>query len=234
MRVTDCSIGTPASTLQSSSTAERVTIFAAIKGPAMEPIDRVSCSASLAAVAAFAFLSGCANGAPEPFSREALVEETATVAAVDADARVVALRDKTGEITAIYAGPEVRNFDRINVGDEVEVTYRAAVAAELTTLDQPTSGGEKVTMAQRAEPGEQPHGQLSSTVTTTVQIDAVDPKAHTVSFHRDDGYVRTVTLEDAKAREFAKGLKRGDVVKITYSEAIAVAVRPTTASDDAG
>jgi hypothetical protein len=202
----------------------------------MNPIDRVSRSVPLAALAAFGVLSGCANGAPEPFSRQELIEETATVTAVDADARVVALRDETGEITTIYAGPEVRNFDRINVGDEVAVTYRAAVAAELTTLDQPAPGGEKVTMAQRAEPGQQPHGQLSSTVTTTVQIDAVDPKSNTVSFHRDDGYVRTVTLEDAKAREFAKKLKRGDVVKITYSEAIAVAVRPTTAvaSDDAG
>jgi hypothetical protein len=42
-------------------------------------------------------------------------------------------------------------------------------------------------------------------------------------------------LQNEKAREFAKKLKRGDVIKVKYSEAMAVAVRPTStavASDD--
>lgn len=202
----------------------------------MKRCHRASCSMSVAALLALAASAGCNGSAnlPEPFSREELIEETATVAAVDSATRAVELRDKAGETTTVYAGPQVRNFDQIKVGDQVDVTYHAAVAAELTALDQPQSGNEQVTMEHRAEPGQQPYGQLAASVTTTVQIDRVDPEGHTVSFHRDDGYVRTVTLQNEKAREFARKLKPGDVIKVKYSEAIAVAVRPATAvaSDD--
>lgn len=184
------------------------------------------------ALLALCALTACSKkeSPPEAFSREELVEETATVAAVNAATRAVSLRVDDGEITTVYAGPEVLNFDQIKVGDQVDVTYHEAVAAELTALDQPEVGKEEVTMEHRAEPGQQPYGHLSSSVTTTVQIDDVDPDANTVSFHRDDGYVRTVTLQNEKAREFARKLKRGDVVKVKYSEAVAVAVRPTAAA----
>ena len=42
---------------------------------------------------------------------------------------MVSLRSAEGRSAAIYAGPEVRNFDQINVGDEVVVTFYAAIGA---------------------------------------------------------------------------------------------------------
>jgi hypothetical protein len=47
---------------------------------------------------------------------------TATVEAIDRAERVVTLKGADDELFEVVAGPEVRNFDQIEVGDELAVT----------------------------------------------------------------------------------------------------------------
>ena len=54
---------------------------------------------------------------------------SATVESIDAKQRLVELR-KGDELRTIEVPAEVRNFDRIKVGDEVVVTYYQGLAAE--------------------------------------------------------------------------------------------------------
>jgi hypothetical protein len=177
-------------------------------------------------------LTACSSSPPGPWHRESVRELAMTVEAVDPQARLIALRDGTGAVTTVYAGPEVRNFDQIKAGDEVVVSYKVALAAAVTTAEEAVQGNNAALDVERAEPGERPHAGMAASITATVRIDSVDKDFNTVTFHGDDGFVRTVSVEDEKAREFIRGLRQGDLVTVKYSEAVAVDVRPARAADD--
>ena len=53
---------------------------------------------------------------------------TADVMGIDKADRIVTLVGRSGNTVDIEAGDEVRNFDRIKVGDKVTVTYYESVA----------------------------------------------------------------------------------------------------------
>lgn len=78
----------------------------------------------------------------------------------------------------------------------------------------------------RAVEGARPAGAVAEMLTTTVEIESVDTSMNTVTFRRPDGLVRVLPIEDPKAQAFIKELKRGDLVTVTYMEAVAVSVRP--------
>jgi translation initiation factor IF-1 len=184
-------------------------------------------NARVAALTCAMFVAaGCASEPPAPISREEKIELTATVEAIDHQTRMVSLRGAEGRKATVYASPEVHNFDRINVGDVVAVSFYAAIGAEVTTPDKATQGVQHDSATIRAAKGERPGAAVAQTVTTTVEIDSVDTSMNTVTFRRDDGLVRVLPIEDPKAQAFIKELKRGDLVQVTYMEAVAVSVRP--------
>jgi hypothetical protein len=163
---------------------------------------------------------------PKQYSSENVMNATATVEAVNQSTRTVVLKDADEVRTLVVAGPEIRNFDQIQPGDRVVATYRQAILAEVkpkgATLSEPST-----TMAEaRSKPGEQPAAGVSRTVATNVVIESVDRSFDTVTFKRPDGIVRTVAVNDPKATEFLHGLKSGDEVQVTYTEATAVALQP--------
>ena len=85
---------------------------------------------SLLPLGALAVLAcGTAAAQPEPVSVEKTQTISATVASIDAAKRLVELR-ADGESTTIQVPPEVRNFERVKVGDEVVATYYQGLAAE--------------------------------------------------------------------------------------------------------
>src|SRR4051812_7055923 len=59
------------------------------------------------------------------------VRMTATVEAIDTASRTVTLKGPGGNLVPIVAGPEVKNFDQIKVGDRVLVRYAEALSLEL-------------------------------------------------------------------------------------------------------
>lgn len=169
---------------------------------------------------------GCASKPPEPIAKEEKVELTATVEAIDRESRMVSLQGQGGRRATVYAGSEVRNFDQIDVGDQVVVTFYAAIGAEVTKPEQATKGVQQEGAMLRAVEGSRPAGAVAEMMTTTVQIDSVDTSLNTVSFRRPDGLLRVLAIEDPKAQAFIRELKRGDMVTVTYMEAVAVSVRP--------
>jgi len=81
----------------------------------------------LGALAAFVFAGAFAQ--PAPVQTEKVQTISATVARIDAKQRLVELK-KGDEVRTIQVPPDVRNFDKIKVGDEVAVTYYEGLAAE--------------------------------------------------------------------------------------------------------
>ena len=165
---------------------------------------------------------GCS--AKEPFVKQDVVEATATIEAIDPENRLLSLRGPGGAAT-IQAGPEVRNFDQIRVGDEVKVTYTAALGAEITkSKEAPTTTLD--TAAYRAPAGAKPGAAVGASVSTTVQIESVDTSFDAVTFKRPDGFVRTIAVSSPEGKKFIRTLKKGDMVDVTYTEALAISVVP--------
>jgi hypothetical protein len=171
-----------------------------------------------------------APAAQGPIVKEELKQVQATVEAVDSATRAVTLRGPDGDVTLI-AGPEVRNFDQIKTGDRLVASYYVAVTAQRGSDSASGGGGaamktQSTTATYTAPVGAHPAGAVTRTTTMTVRIESVDTAGETVSFIRPDGTHRTVAAETPEMREFIKTLTRGDDVDVTYTEAVAVEMRP--------
>lgn len=170
--------------------------------------------------------AACASKPPaDPVVSDQVQQITATVEAVDPATRMVRLRGKQGPVD-IALGPEVRNFDQIRVGDEVKATYYSGVAAQIRkhgdTAPAPT---DEVAVAQ-ATPGSRPAAGVAHNVSATVNIVSVDTSFDTVTFTLPSGDQRVVAVQTPEGREFIRTLKKGDMVDVTYTEAVAVEVVP--------
>lgn len=161
---------------------------------------------------------------PKQVSSENVTKATATVQSVDHDSRSLVLRTSDGVDTLVVVGPEVRNFDQIEAGDTVTATYREAVLAQVVPKGSGMSEPRSTIAKSRAGQGELPAASVSASVSTDVVIQSVDQSFDTVTFKRSDGVVRTVAVEDPEATRFVHNLKPGDEVRITYTEATAIAL----------
>jgi plastocyanin len=182
-----------------------------------------------ALVVAFLTLSlgACAGDAPpsDTASREQVVETTATVEAVNADTREVMISTADGRQVTVEASEAVRNFDRIEVGDTVRMTFVESVAAQMTAVDatgEPTA----TDMVARAPEGERPAGLVGSRVETVVTFERFDPATDTVTFTTPDGLTHSLVVEPAM-RDFAMRREPGDRVRVTYTVGLAIAVEET-------
>jgi hypothetical protein len=101
------------------------------------------------------------------------------------------------------------------------------LAAEITKA--PASNTEDaVVLASRAAEGASPAGGVGMIYTAIVTIDAVDAATGMVRFTGPGGHPAETIAQRAEGRAFLAQLKPGDRVEITYGEALAVAVAPST------
>ena len=147
----------------------------------------------------------------------------ATITAIDAKTRAVTLKGPQGREVTLTAGPEVRNFAQMKVGDAVDVQY-----VEALTLELKKGGGMKVQKseaagAMRAKDGSTPAGAIGRQVTIVANVVALDPATQTVTLK---GPQRTVDLKVRDPAQFAL-VAKGDQVEATYTEAVAIAVSPS-------
>ena len=183
----------------------------------------------LGALAALAFGGAAAQPAPVQVDKTHTI--TATVESVDQKQRLVELR-KGDQKQTIQVPAEVRNFDKVKVGDEVAVTYYEGLAAEFKKKGTSTTVGvlDATTGTARMPQGaSRPGAAVANKVKTTVVIEGVDKATNSVTFTGPSGMTRTVDVVDPKAQKFIAELKKGDEVELTYVEAVAVTVEPKLA-----
>jgi hypothetical protein len=155
-------------------------------------------------------------------SQAAAVTQTFTIVAIDATNRIVTLKDKDGYTDSVYAGPEVQRFNELKVGDKVTFTYYESVVYQIQKPGAaPAPAGEQTGIVRSTGP--KPGGTLSQQLTATVTIQAIDMKIPSVTIKMDDGTVSSFKVEDKKNLE---GVKVGDRVQITYTQALAISVAP--------
>jgi Cu/Ag efflux protein CusF len=144
-----------------------------------------------------------------------------TVSAIDKDAGTVTLKGPKGRSLTIEV-MDKQKLDVIKVGDPVVAAYVEAVAFRVQKAGSGATPSVSVQETRvSSKPGETPAGAVGREVTATVTITAIDKKAHTVTVKGPRGGVETIKAKDPKNLE---GLKVGDMVEITYTQALAVSL----------
>jgi len=180
------------------------------------------------AVAAIAVPVGAQTGAvvagkaPGMAGVAQTINATATITAIDKATRDVTLKGPQGNEVTVTAGPEVKKFDSLKVGDKVDVQY-----VEALTLELKKGGGMAVARTEQkgavgSKPGAQPGGAVGRQITIVADVVGLDPAKQVVTLK---GPQRTVDLKVADPEQF-KRIAKGDQVEATYTQALALAVEP--------
>jgi len=148
---------------------------------------------------------------------------SAVIVSIDATYRIVTLKTASGKVVEVVAGPEVKNFDQLKVGQKVKAAYSEALSLELKK-----GGGKPLTItetggAASAAAGAKPGAAGARQVTVLADVVKVDTKAHLVTLKGPGGNSVDLHVEDP---EQLKNIKKGDQVEAVYTEAVAVTVEP--------
>lgn len=179
------------------------------------------------ASAAVAVAPPATQSAPGPVTAaSSQVTLEGQITALDVRSRAVTITGADGAILDFVAGPDVRNFSQLKVGDKVILDYTAAVALDLQPAGSEAVG---VTTAQaRTVPirGTAPGGAQSNTVSIVTEVAAVDPVANTIALRGPRGNTQIIAVERDDLRAKLPNVKRGDLLRISYTEAVAVSIQP--------
>lgn len=150
---------------------------------------------------------------------------TATVESVDAASRHVTLKGPRGKVVPLQVGPEVKNLDKVKVGDRVAVEYLEALTLTLKKDGKELRGSKLAEGGARSAAGEPPAGVVAQQLEVTADVTAVDKKKQIVTLR---GPNQTVDLK-VRDPEQLKLIKVGDQVQAVYTEALALGLKPAAA-----
>jgi len=145
--------------------------------------------------------------------------ETGVVEAIDAATRAVTFKKADGTFVTTVAGPDVKRFAELKVGDKVTARYYENVVIRVKMPGEPDtiSGTKGTTGSDQVLPG----GTKAKQVTITATITAIDPAAPSITFTGPNGWKYTSKVQDTEA--LAK-VKVGDKVDIVWTEAMLVSL----------
>jgi len=150
---------------------------------------------------------------------------TAEVIAIDLPTRMVTLKGPKGNELTVHADDRVRNLPQVRVGDRVDVSYQESLVWNVKKASDGNPGASVQSGAVGAKPGDKPAGAAANRVNMTATIEAIDQANGTVTLKGPQGNSRTIKARDPKNLQ---RVQVGDLVDITYTEAVAVRVRPST------
>lgn len=154
-------------------------------------------------------------------STEQVVTVTAAVQSIDAKKRMVTLKGPDGNLVTVKVRDEVQNLDQVKKGDLVTAAFYESIAYEVKKKGTVEPGVAEAADAARAPAGEKPAGLGAAAVTVVATISGIDKKTNTVTLKGPEGNTVNVKVKDPSRLE---GVKVGDLVEITYTEAVAISV----------
>ena len=162
--------------------------------------------------------------AQTPVTKSKSVSGTATIQAIDSTTRAITLRDESGVEDTYIAGPEVKRFDELKVGDTVKMTYTESVVLQVRKSGGAATGttGDKAAAAASDAAITRGKGALPSVTAAvqdkvTVTVKSIDASVPSITITTPDGRTITRKVEDKKNIE---GLSAGDQIDITYTRAL--------------
>jgi len=170
---------------------------------------------------------------PPPAARPYTIDSShvtlqGAITGIDKASRTVTIRGSEGAEVELVASDEVRNFDQLQVGDSVALDYDEAVALQLQPAGSAQVGVTSEQGGTLAAAGTKPGGSMSDTISIVTEVVAVDPIANTIALKGPRGNTQKIAVEREDLRAKLPNVKKGDLLKISYTEAVAVSIRPLT------
>jgi len=178
------------------------------------------------------FTSPCWAGESAPamdkpsMSTSQVIIATAVVEAINHETREVTLRGPEGDSVSFVASEEARNLGQVAVGDSVTVEYVQRMSINVVAGDGTEPGAGEFGGIARTEAGEMPGVAVVDSIVVTATVVDINIEANTFKLKYPEGEVKEYT---ARNPENLKKSEVGDLVVITYTEAIALSVEKTTA-----
>ena len=152
---------------------------------------------------------------------ENTVTATATVQSINQKTRMVTLKGADGKSVTFKVDESVKNLPQVKKGDQVMATYYESLAYEVVRSSDVKRGIAVAEDVATAKPGEKPGAIGARAVTVNAKIKAIDKKNGTVTLKGPEGNLRTIKVKDPTRLD---KVQVGDMVQITYTEAVAIAV----------
>jgi len=156
---------------------------------------------------------------PKAVKESKTVVRTAVIEAIDHAERVVTLKYADGEVETVFATPEMARFDALKVGDKVTFTFEESMVYQIAKPGDAPKAPESRSIT--ASPGAKPGVTSKRELTTTVTVVALDREVPSVTVRNTDGSVKTFTVKD---KTNLAGVKVGDTIAITFTQALMISV----------
>jgi len=150
------------------------------------------------------------------------LELTATIEAIDYGSRLVTLKDTHGNFETLEAGPEIKRFHELKIGDTVTFRYHEALVFKIRKPGEAAAASDNKPVTVKRDKGPRPGGTASREMVLGVTVKAIDPAVPSITAVTDTGRVADYRVQD---KNNLKGLAVGDRVEIPYTQAVAISVK---------
>ena len=160
------------------------------------------------------------------FSATQSMTVSAVVEAINHETRVVTVKKADGESLTFTVSEDARNLPQVSVGDVLVAEYMETVSVEVFANDGMEPEAAQAAAMARTKEGEMPGAAAMETTIITATVEDINIEMNTFKLKGPDG-----TVEEYVARN-PENLKRaavGDLVVITLTSAVAIAVHEPTA-----
>jgi len=161
----------------------------------------------------------------EPGIAGGIVEQqftaTATVSDIEPFTRKVTLTSSDGRRGTFTAGPEIRNFDQLHVGDKVNATFTERMVVYVVGSGQEASAAYTSALAT-APKGAKPGAIVSESYEVVAKVRSINTAKRTADLQFVDGDILTFPVRsDVDLSRY----KVGDSVVIRITEAMSVVAK---------
>jgi hypothetical protein len=149
------------------------------------------------------------------------VVETVMVDAIDYKNRTLVLKDAEGNSHFMKAGPEIRNFPQIKVGDEVIAEHTQSVAILVDKPKGKPAGGQAQAI-KRAPLGAKPAMDAINIIGVSATVEKIDYDKRMITLKGPEGKVITTKVDPSLTR--FNEVKKGDMIYMQITEELAIRV----------
>jgi hypothetical protein len=153
---------------------------------------------------------------------------SAQIVALDKENRLVTLKGPQGNTVTIEVGDEVKRLDEFEVGDVVVADYLQELVIQVVAGEGAEPGSGSMAAAARAPETERPGMLAAETSVDMAKVVEIDLENQTFKLDWGDGDVEQYVARDP---ENLKRAEVGDMVVVTYTEALALQLQQAPAKE---
>ena len=150
------------------------------------------------------------------------IKLTAQVLAIDHETRQVTLQGPQGNVRTIQLDKEARRLDEIEAGDTVYAEYVQHLSIEVVAGDGAKPGSGSMSTLKRAPDSELPGVVTTETTLSMATVEEINLENGTFKLNWGEDGIKAYSARDP---ENLKKADVGDLVLVTYTEALALSVQ---------